>query len=300
MNSKKKILFFLLIGAGIWCLLAFVIMPPAIQFFLSHNVGPFNHSKPPSYYLSKWSRFSLKLSFLIFLIIVSFFLFAPAQINFRIIFNNYKLNRWIVAVWILIVATAFTGTGYVLETLSMSVLLLIFVLFFANLESLQTLFKAVSPGKRVFMVTVLILLLFAQISRRWDYTYPFVHFAMFTERASSKELVYYEYEGEYCDDGSTPINPTEVFPALRQRRIERKLRGLANTTFSTTEKEVKREAAKKNLQQTLISVGNLYNKKNKNQHVCGIRMYKRSFNIDSFKNDSSIKKSLVFQVVIPK
>jgi spore coat protein CotF len=87
---------------------------------------------------------------------------------------------------------------------------------------------------------------------------------------------------------------------LRQRRIERKLRGLANTTFSTTEKEVKREAAKKNLQQTLISVGNLYNKKNKNQHVCGISMYKRSFNIDSFKNDSSIKKSLVFQVVIPK
>src|SRR5215217_7555987 len=121
MNSKKKILFFLLIGAGIWCLLAFIIMPPAIQFCLSHNVGPFNLSKPPSHYLSKWSHFSFKVSFLMFLIIVSFFLFAPAKINFRIIFNNYKINRWIVAVWILIVATAFTGTDYVLETLSMSV-----------------------------------------------------------------------------------------------------------------------------------------------------------------------------------
>jgi hypothetical protein len=178
-------------------------------------------------------------------------------------------------------------------------MLLLLVLFFANLKSFQNLFVSVTTGKRIFMASVVTILLFAQLSQQWRYTYPFVHFTMFTDAQESKEVVYYEYEGHNCKSGSFELNPTQVFPALRQRRMEGTLSAYASAVLETNEK-MAQQAAKDNLMLTLGAVGHLYNLKHKNQMVCSISMYQCSFNLDTYKDNSSIKKSLVVQVHISK
>lgn len=250
------------------------------------------------HYLQKWNRLSTICVFVWALINTAIFIYInPATRVLYSRLSRIKTSYIIVFSWVVLVIVSVIGKEEQGEKFLMSLAFLAIYLFFVNIKAVHTLFVPVNFGKKALLIGVFSIMTYVQITKEWFYLYPFVQFGMFCTPLTSKEVVYYEYEAQTVSDETIPFNPTEVIPALRQRRIEGVLRELEAKTTSANNVEAAKEAIK-NYTTTIQAIGKLHNQKRPDQEIVSIHVFKCYFNIDEYTDESSIKRDNVWNIIL--
>jgi hypothetical protein len=202
------------------------------------------------------------------------------------------LNAAVVLYWAVLSAIAVLSSPSGGPKVWQALFFLPLLLLLANLKGLREHIMPLSNGRKLLLLGCLSLLIFAQIYRRWTITYPFVQFTMFCDKPRAHTVTFFEYRGVTGTNETLALNPTEVLPSLRQRRIEGKLRELA-TKLLATGNPGETELARQDLTKALRGIGTLHNAQKPASLIQAIEVYHCFFELDDFVDEGSVNRELV-------
>ena len=218
------------------------------------------------------------------------------RISFVKIFFTTKplgINLLIFLLWLVFTGFALVGLQNPKAMFVHSTTFLFLTLGFANLKPFRTLVSPLSKVYKLILLGLILLLFYSQLTNRNHKLFPFVDWTMYSRHVRTPEISYYEYEGVTTGGRTFLLNPTELFPSLKHGRIQAKLRELAKKAVMSENSENQPK-----IYSLLTAIGNMYNLRNPDDPVHSIKVYRRTFDIEHYRDDSSISKELLWNVKV--
>ena len=172
---------------------------------------------------------------------------------------------------------------------------LVWVLLVGRQKGIVSTLEALPSSYRLFLVTLVALLLSAQLLGQSYETFPFVEWAMYS-RVPAAQPQYYDYTAVLQSGQEVPLNLTPQFPRVsRQLRmaLENMARQIAHDQDGPT-----RQAVIARYESTLRAVGRKYNLSPANDPVQAIRAWLCTISLAAYRGKEAIERRLFWHVLM--
>ena len=178
-----------------------------------------------------------------------------------------------------------------------SFVFLMVVLFFVKFTSLPSIVASLRTHYKVFLGSMITLVLMGHLVGASWYSFPFPSWEMFCCAPNTNTIRFNEYKGTLRSGGTVLLTPARLFPSLSYGRFSAKLRRYSDYAMSSKELP-DRKAWLHQYSETLIVVGQLYNQKHPEDPIRTIEVYRNRFDINNYLDDSSITRQFVWRVEV--
>jgi len=169
------------------------------------------------------------------------------------------------------------------------------LLFLTQQKPLMSTLKALSLPYRVFLVTLVMLLIGGQLVDRGRETFPFVGWSMYT-RPASGDPEYYDYTMVAEGGQETRLEVFRLSGGLSYRLLF-PLKSLARNLAQTPEGPW-RQAMITEYEGALQAMARTYNRRNPEDRIQTIRVWHCTIPLHQYRHPSSIRRQLFWQLQV--
>jgi hypothetical protein len=170
---------------------------------------------------------------------------------------------------------------------------LVLILLVVRQKVLESTLAALRPPYRLFLATLVALLLGAQLRGQSDETFPFVEWAMYSQRPAAQPR-YYDYTAVLQSGQEVPLEVSRQFPSLSRKLLYHLDRMAPRIAHDPDGPEGQAEIAR--YESTLRAVAHQYTLRHADDPVRAIRVWQCTIPIEAYRGKNSIARHLFWQV----